>query len=123
MGKCYKHHRSSEFLDFLRVIDNTITEGLDVHIIMDNYATHKTKEVRDWLPVDLTGMFILHRHQPHGLTRLNDGLPNCHVDNCKAGYTDQLSNSKVPSWNLLTLITTIRNRSSGPNRLMISLLR
>ena len=49
VGKCYKHHRSSEFLDFLRVMDNTIAEGLDVHMIMDNYATHKTKEVRAWL--------------------------------------------------------------------------
>ena len=47
IGTCDKHHRSSEFLDGLRVMENTIAEGLDVHMIMDNDATHKTKGVRD----------------------------------------------------------------------------
>src|SRR5256885_5783219 len=41
IGKCYKRHRAAEFLDFLKQIDARIPDGLDVHIIMDNYATHK----------------------------------------------------------------------------------
>lgn len=49
IGKCYKRHRATEFLDFLKQIDAQVPPDLDVHIIMDNYATHKTALVRSWL--------------------------------------------------------------------------
>jgi transposase len=48
IGKCYKRHRAAEFLDFLKQIDTGVPEGLDVHIIMDNYATHKTAAIKTW---------------------------------------------------------------------------
>jgi hypothetical protein len=43
IGKCYKRQRATEFLDFLRKIDANVPDGLDVHIVMDNYATYKTR--------------------------------------------------------------------------------
>ena len=49
IGKCYKRHRAAEFLDFLKQIDANVPPDHDVHIIMDNYATHKTALVRAWL--------------------------------------------------------------------------
>ncbi len=49
IGKCYKRHRAAEFLDFLKQIDARVPADLDVHIIMDNYATHKTSLIRSWL--------------------------------------------------------------------------
>ena len=49
IGKCYKRHRAAEFVDFLKQIDANVPSDLDVHIIMDNYATHKTALVRAWL--------------------------------------------------------------------------
>ena len=49
IGKCYKRHRATEFLDFLKQIDRTVPDDLDVHIVMDNYATHKTAKVKAWL--------------------------------------------------------------------------
>ena len=49
IGKCYRRHRAREFLDFLKEIDRCVPEGLDVHIVMDNYATHKTAAVKAWL--------------------------------------------------------------------------
>jgi putative transposase len=49
IGKCYKRHRAQEFLDFLKQIDSRMPEQLDVHLIMDNYATHKTTKVKAWL--------------------------------------------------------------------------
>lgn len=49
IGKCYKRHRATEFLDFLKQIDGNIPGGLDVHIVMDNYATHKTPMIKAWL--------------------------------------------------------------------------
>ena len=49
IGKCYKRHRTAEFLNFLKEIDAHVPEGLDVHVVMDNYATHKTPNIKAWL--------------------------------------------------------------------------
>ena len=49
IGKCFPRHRSSEFLAFLRIIDKSVDPSLDVHIILDNLATHKTAAVMRWL--------------------------------------------------------------------------
>jgi transposase len=48
IGKCYRKHRSAEFRKFLHEIERSVPAGLDIHIVMDNYATHKTQPVRDW---------------------------------------------------------------------------
>jgi transposase len=42
-------HRTREFLNFLRQIEREVPPDLDVHLILDNYATHKTEVVEDWL--------------------------------------------------------------------------
>ncbi len=49
IGRCYPKHRSSEFRKFLDQIEASVPTDLDVHLVMDNYATHKTKLIRDWL--------------------------------------------------------------------------
>lgn len=49
IGKCYKRHRATEFLDFLKRIDAEVPNGPDVHLVMDNYATHKTQRIKAWL--------------------------------------------------------------------------
>jgi transposase len=49
IAKCYPKHRSAEFRKFLDKIDDAVPDDLDIHMIVDNYATHKTKLVRDWL--------------------------------------------------------------------------
>lgn len=49
MAQCRKRHTSKDFLAFLNKIDAAVPTELDLHIIVDNYATHKTKAVRDWL--------------------------------------------------------------------------
>jgi transposase len=46
--KCLPRHRHTEFIEFLEHIDRNVPPKLDVHIIMDNYATHKKAEVRAW---------------------------------------------------------------------------
>jgi putative transposase len=46
---CKQRHRHQEFLQFLRRIDEAVPEKLDVHLIVDNYATHKHAKVRRWL--------------------------------------------------------------------------
>jgi len=49
MGACMNRHRHQEFLKFLRLIDRRTPGDLDLHLIVDNYATHKHKEVKEWL--------------------------------------------------------------------------
>ncbi len=49
IGECKPRHRAKEFLSFLRKIDRAAAKHLDLHLIMDNYSTHKTKAVKAWL--------------------------------------------------------------------------
>jgi len=49
IGKCFPRHRATEFRRFLDEIEGTVPRNLDVHLVMDNYATHKTPMIRDWL--------------------------------------------------------------------------
>jgi transposase len=49
IGKCLPKHRNEEFVSFLDYIDSTVPPNLDVHLIMDNYATHKHANVQTWL--------------------------------------------------------------------------
>jgi transposase len=49
IGECLPRHRAKEFIAFLKRIDRFVKKGLAVHLILDNYSTHKTAEVREWL--------------------------------------------------------------------------
>jgi transposase len=49
IGQCLPRHRHSEFLKFLRTIDCEVPEGLEVHLILDNYSTHTHANVKKWL--------------------------------------------------------------------------
>ncbi len=49
LGKCMPRHRHQEFLKFLSLIDRTVDKTVDLHIIMDHYATHKHATVQAWL--------------------------------------------------------------------------
>jgi len=58
IGELHRRHRAKEFLKFLATIERNVPAGLDVHLIMDNYGTHKTPSVRAW--------FARHPHfHPH----------------------------------------------------------
>ena len=48
-GLCQQRHRHHEWLKFLRLINETVPEGKQIHIICDNYATHKHPRVQRWL--------------------------------------------------------------------------
>jgi len=49
IGQCMQRHRHQEWLKFLRRIDRETAKPLDVHLIADNYATHKHAKVKAWL--------------------------------------------------------------------------
>lgn len=48
IGHCQKRHRQQEFVRFLDRIERTVPAGLEVHLVLDNYATHKTPKVAAW---------------------------------------------------------------------------
>jgi transposase len=48
IGELHRRHRSQEFLAFLRTIEANVPPELDVHLILDNYGTHKTPSVKAW---------------------------------------------------------------------------
>jgi transposase len=49
LAKCLPRHRNGEFLKFLRLIDRTVAKDKQIHLILDNYSTHKHAGVRAWL--------------------------------------------------------------------------
>ena len=48
IGQMHRRHRASEFLGFLGTIEANVPADLDVHLVMDNYGTHKTATIRNW---------------------------------------------------------------------------
>ena len=48
IGQLHRRHRSQEFRRFLDAIEANVPAGLDAHIVMDNYGTHKTASIRKW---------------------------------------------------------------------------
>jgi len=49
ISQCKKRHRHQEFLQFLKHIDANVPAELDIHLVVDNYATHKHQKIRNWL--------------------------------------------------------------------------
>ena len=48
IGETHRRHRSTEFRKFLDTIEANVPSDFDVHVIMDNYGTHKTSSIRNW---------------------------------------------------------------------------
>lgn len=68
IGKCYQHHRAVEFKKFLSIIDKEVPGQFDVHLVLDNYATHKTPTIKRWMVKH--PRFVLH-FTPTGASWLN----------------------------------------------------
>ena len=49
IGECQPRHRHQEFLRFLDRIDQSVNAKLEIHLVLDNYGTHKHPEVKKWL--------------------------------------------------------------------------
>ena len=49
IGSCWPRHRGQEFVKFLNQIEKAVSPDLDVHLVMDNYGTHKGAQVQRWL--------------------------------------------------------------------------
>ena len=51
LTRCKRRHRHQEYLDFLKHVDANVPQDLDIHLVVDNYSTHKHPKVKRWLAV------------------------------------------------------------------------
>ena len=68
IGSTHARHRAIEFKKFLQALDAAVPADLEVHLILDNYATHKTPAIKRWLVAH--PRFVLH-FTPTGASWLN----------------------------------------------------
>lgn len=106
IGECKKRHRSEEFVQFLAKIDGETPQDLDLHLVLDNYATHKTAGVRKWL----TRHPRFHLHfTPTGSSWLNQ------VERWFSGLTDKALRRSVHR-SVDELIATIDAYTAATNQ-------
>jgi transposase len=116
IGQCMLKHRSQEFIRFLRRIDRATPADLDLHLILDNYAAHKTQAVKRWLARHLRFHFIARLPRRLGPTRsrrcslssppsASSAVPSARSSSCTARST--------PIW---PNTTPTPSPSSGPSR-------
>src|SRR5688572_3214549 len=60
IGTCQERHRSREFIRFLNYLERELPDDQEVHLIMDNYCTHKSAEVQRWLKPKRRKRFHFH---------------------------------------------------------------
>jgi hypothetical protein len=72
----YRQHRHQEFLRFLKLIDKAVPGDLDLHLVLDNYATHKTPAIKAWLLKHPASTCTSPRLAPAGSTWSSGGSPS-----------------------------------------------
>ena len=60
INHCFKRHRAKEFLAFLKIVDGQVPRDLEIHMILDNYSTHKHTSVVEWLAKPRQNRWHLH---------------------------------------------------------------
>jgi hypothetical protein len=117
IGKCYKRHRAIEFLKFLKEIDAKVPEGLDVHIVMDNYAIHKTPKIKTWLARRPHYHVHFTPTPPHGSIRSSAGSLNSPENKSSEAFTLPSGSSRPTSVPSSTCTTKTQSPSNGPSPL------
>lgn len=86
IGQCQPRHRHQEFLLFLDRIDESVEAGLDIHLVLDNYRTHKQPEVKKWLALnDRATTCTSHPPVHRGSIRSRAGLPKSRAREIRPG--------------------------------------
>ena len=114
VGKCMPRHRASEFRKFLDEVERNVPADLDVHIVMDNYGTHKTKLIRDWFAKRPRWHVHFTPTAPHGSIRSSASSPCSPSAPCDAVCSAPSPSSKRPSTLTSRRPMPTRSRSDGP---------
>jgi hypothetical protein len=73
IGEVHRRHRSAEFRRFLDRLDAEVPGDLEVHLVLDNYTTHKTPLIHRWLLRHHASICTSRRHTRLGSTRWSAG--------------------------------------------------
>ncbi len=114
LAQCRPRHRHQEFLAFLRHIDRSVPESLDVHLVVDNYATHKHAKVRAWLARRPRYTSTIRPPMPHGSIRSSAGSDSSPRKPSGAAPSPRSGNSPGKSTASSTNTTPARSPSPGP---------
>ena len=113
IGQCMPRHRHREFLRFLKTIDERTLPNLELHLIVDNYATHNPRYSAG--SSGIRAFICTSRPLPaHGSTWSSDSLPRSPESASAAASSRASTNSSKPSWTLSITTMAIPNPTSGP---------
>jgi transposase len=116
----HRRHRGIEFRRFLDTIDKNVPQELEVHLVLDNYGTHKTPLIQRWLL--RRPRFHVH-FTPKGASWINQvERTSSPTNNSVAPHIAARSNWSAPSASTSTSRTAIRSPSPGPRPLTTSSL-
>jgi len=121
IGEFHRRHRSVEFRKFLDTIDQAVPSALDVHLILDNYGTHKTAPVRRWLAKRPRFHVTSRPPAPPGSIWSSVGLRRSQRSRSGAVFTAACANSRPPSSSISPSPIPRQSPSSGPRAPMKSL--
>src|SRR6476620_1444553 len=114
IGECLARHRTDEFLSFLKTIDRETPAHLDLHLILDNYATHKTPAVKRWLRDTNASHCTSRRHPVPGSTSSSGSLPKSLASASDEEPSTTSSNSRPRLTSGSSIETKTQSPSSGP---------
>ncbi len=117
IGEFHQRHRAREFRSFLAPIDAAVPDELELHLILDNYGTHKTPAIQRWLVRH--PRFHLHFTPTSGswLNLVERWFAALTEKQLRRGFIAARANSKTLSVATSKSITGIPNPSSGPTPL------
>jgi len=115
IGTCMPRHRHREFLRFLKLIDHQTPPRLDLHLVVDNYATHKTPAVKRCSRRIRASICASRRPRLPGSTWLSAFSPRSPETASAAVPSRASPSSKAPSWITWRTTMPIPSPSSGPS--------
>ena len=114
VGQCMQRHRHQEFLRFLNRLERDIPAGRLIHVILDNYGSHKHPKVTAGWPAIRAGPFTSPRLRRPGSTRSRGSLPNSPAAGSNAASFIRSSTCRRRSTDIWPNTTTAQNPSPGP---------
>ncbi len=97
IGACHSRHRHQEFLRFLHRIDESVEPGLDIHLVLDNYGTHKHPAVKNGYRIALATTCTSRRPVPRGSIRSNVGSARSPASGSAVAHSGAFAPSPPPS--------------------------
>ena len=117
IGRCMQRHRHQEFIRFLNTVERAVQADKAVHVVLDNYATHKHPRVRAWLTRHPRFTFHFTPTSCSWANAVEGWFAKLTRQRLKRGSSPQSSSFRLPSTASSPRPTTTPSRSSGPNPL------